>query len=82
MGLGRPVDWRVDWDRVAPCWRTIEGHPSATPLVERRTHETDRGTTNRPWRGWDVLWTEIRDEIPKVREQVEDDFRRLLGMGD
>ena len=23
--------------------------------------EEDRGITNRPWRGWDELWTQIRD---------------------
>ena len=41
--------------------------------------DEDRGITNRPGRGWDELWKEIKDEIPVIREHLEDQFRKLLG---
>ena len=42
-------------------------------LDEKRGIKSER-------RGWDELWKEIRTAIPAVRETLEDDFRKILGM--
>lgn len=48
-------------------------------FIWMREEET-RGRDAERARGWMELWNDIKGDVPKVREEIEDKFRTLLGI--
>jgi hypothetical protein len=68
-----PKDLAADVDSLIQRMRK-----TSQEFVWMRTDEF-RGDES-SWRDWGTLWAEIRDEIPIVRGEIEEEFRTLLGM--